>query len=127
MAFIYILTAQLHHPIHEATRGIEMNAISLVTSSPRLSNHALELINLGLSTAESTELFTVSFHVVRGWMPQEHTRFLASLRARLSLLFRSNSITRRSYGARLRDTTTISTSLALMSLSKDKVHTLKLP
>lgn len=31
----------------------------------------------------------------------ERTRFLASLRARLSLLLRRSSMTRRSYGARL--------------------------
>lgn len=55
--FIFILTkSNSHHPIHEATRGIEMNARCLVTSSPRLGNDSLELVNLGLGTAESTEL-----------------------------------------------------------------------
>jgi hypothetical protein len=39
------------------TVGIETIARCLVTSSPRLSNDALQLIDLCLRTAESTELF----------------------------------------------------------------------
>lgn len=68
-----------------------------------LGDDALELVNLGLGTAESSELRGgfVSFWRrgrergwdVGGWML---TRFFASLRARLSRLLRSSSMTRRS-------------------------------
>jgi hypothetical protein len=43
-------------PIHAETVGIETNARRLVTSSPRLSNDTLQLIDLRLRTTESTEL-----------------------------------------------------------------------
>ena len=86
--------------MHAATRGIETKR--LVAGTSRLSNDTLQLINLRLGTTESTELnpivsSLVSLRVVRC----RHTRFFASLRARLSLEFRRSSITRRSYGASL--------------------------
>jgi hypothetical protein len=45
------------HAIHANTVGIEMIARCLVTSSPRLRNDTLQLIDLRLRTTESTELF----------------------------------------------------------------------
>jgi hypothetical protein len=81
------------------TRGT-MNARYLVTSSPRLSNNALQLIDLRLGTTESTELSS-QLAVQTPLLRSQHTRFFANLRARLSLLFRRSSMTRRSYGARL--------------------------
>ena len=44
------------HAIHAKTVGIPMIARCLVTSSPRLSNDTLQLIDLRLRTTESTEL-----------------------------------------------------------------------
>jgi len=43
------------HPTHAETVGIKTKARCLVTSSPRLSNDTLQLIDLGLGTTESTE------------------------------------------------------------------------
>lgn len=74
----------------------------LVTRTTGLGDDTLELVDLLLGTAESTELWVVlAFAVARqigmiGIEMQGHTLFLASLRARLSLLFRRSSITRRS-------------------------------
>jgi hypothetical protein len=89
------------HPSHAETVSIETSARCLVTGSPRLSNDTLQLIDLRLGTSESTELFHASVYRPETQLLFRHTLFLASLRARLSLLFRRSSITRRSYGASL--------------------------
>ena len=47
------------HAIYAKYVGIETIARCLVTSSPRLSNDTLQLIDLRLRTTESTELFDV--------------------------------------------------------------------
>ena len=85
-----------------------------MAGSARLGDDALELVDLRLGTAESTELdhsmlvyclFFSSFLALDGSVIEGRgdarkggrlTLFLASLRARLSRLLRSNSITRRS-------------------------------
>lgn len=68
---------------------------NLVAGSSGLGDHTLELINLRLGTSESTELLQLS-ETHRGREQIAHTLFFASLRARLSLLLRRSSITRRS-------------------------------
>lgn len=72
--------------------------IRLVTGTAGLGDDALEFVDLLLGTDEGTELRNrsqqddlVAAAVERLVM---HTLFLASLRARLSLELRSNSITR---------------------------------
>lgn len=77
---------------------IRSNRVDLVTSTAGLSDDALELVNLGLGTTEGTELqcelVLISWGECGVWV--RRTLFLASLRARLSLELRSNSMTRRS-------------------------------
>lgn len=70
-------------------------------STTGLGDDALQLIDLLLGTAKGTELFRGRIRVSLGCacparMENAHTLFLASLRARLSLELRSNSMTRRS-------------------------------
>jgi hypothetical protein len=73
-----------------------------VSGTAGLSNDSLELVDLLLSTTESTELsHSQYFHLYPIPPGRKRTLFLASLRARLSALLRSNSMTRFSYGARL--------------------------
>lgn len=75
-----------------------------LVSTTGLGDDALELVDLSLGTAEGTELGAelLVFPVAReigvavGCVALRRTLFLASLRARLSLLFRSSSMTRRS-------------------------------
>ena len=68
----------------------------LVTGTAGLGDDTLELVDLLLGTAESTELLLVSMRVCAWTVVGRHTLFLASLRARLSLEFRRSSMTRRS-------------------------------
>lgn len=75
------------------------NFLHLVTGTAGLGDDALELVDLRLGAAESSELGEGVSDVCRGgWRRRgvKHTLFLASLRARLSLLLRRSSMTRRS-------------------------------
>lgn len=74
------------------------NLLHLVTGTAGLGDDALELVDLRLGAAESSELGRTVSDVSTGLEIEgvKHTLFLASLRARLSLLLRRSSMTRRS-------------------------------
>lgn len=100
----------------------------LVTRPPRLGNDVSHVVDLSLCAAECTKLVACQYAIrnhslpdcikrpalYRGW--EVRTRRFASLRARLSLLLRSNSMIRRSYGARPDTSLTISRTKAVRLL-----------
>jgi hypothetical protein len=97
--FHFLIDQIVTTPIHANPFGARFPKIrldDLVTRAASLGDDALELVDLLLGTAEGTELLScVSLDMVL-CVSGRRTLFLASLRARLSLLFRSNSMTRRS-------------------------------
>jgi hypothetical protein len=84
------------HPFHYSN----ITYTNLMTSTTSFDNTSLHLLNLSLCSEESAQLQIRILLQISSCLC--HTRFLANLRARLSLLFLNNSMIRFSYGAVLR-------------------------